>query len=319
MSWIKKLRAWWCGSLPAGSPAEDQEIDEELMSHLRLLVDDNLARGMPADTAWQEAQRRFGSLRRYADACRSGGRFGFLARLAPAAVLFLVGLVCGSWFLSQQQQPPTVALHDLTGRVVDRGGKPLADATLLVILKTWPGGRYQQEPFTAKSDAAGRFCLPKLIPTDGQFAVQVAALRSGYALASSYQLQKGPGPHPFKPVTLALAEASPITLVVQDRNGRSVGRARVVPASRKSPDGESHLVYFQGSEPVQAVADAAGRVHLDCFALGDQAQVLIQLPGKDWEPHEIRIPKDALTITVSARSAAEDEEERASPKADSPS
>lgn len=87
MSWIKKLRAWWCGSLPAGSPAEDQEIDEELMSHLRLLVDDNLARGMPADTAWQEAQRRFGSLRRYADACRSGGASVFSLACAGGGVV----------------------------------------------------------------------------------------------------------------------------------------------------------------------------------------------------------------------------------------
>jgi Carboxypeptidase regulatory-like domain len=320
VSWIRELRAWCGGGQRTDSPVNSQEIDEELMFHLRLLIDDNLARGMPPDNAWQEAQRRFGSLRRYAEACRNSARGGIVSWLAPAAALFLAGVFCGSWLLmTGQQHPPTVAPHDLTGRVVDRRGNPLADATLLVILKTWPGGRYQQEPFTATSNSAGQFRLPELIPAEGQFAVQVAAVRSGYALASSYRLLPGPGPHSFEPVTLALGEASPVTLVVQDSSGRSVARARVVPASRRSPDGERHLVYLQGSEPIQAVADAAGRVSLDCFALGDQAEVFIQLPGKEWEPHEIRIPKNAMTITVSAQSTADEDEEPVSPTAESSS
>jgi hypothetical protein len=320
VSWIRELRAWCSGGQRADSPADGQQIDDELMFHLRLLVDDNLARGMPPDSAWQEAQRRFGSLRRYAEACRNSAPGSIVFRLAPAAALFMVGVFCGSWLLTTGRQPPrTIAPHDLTGRVVDRDGKPLADVTLLVILKTWPGGQYSQEPFTARSDSAGQFRLPELIPAEGQFAVQVAAVRSGYALASSYRLLKGPGPHSFEPVTLALGEASPVTLVVQDASGRSVARARVVPASRRSPDGERHLVYFEGSEPIQAVADAAGRVNLDCFALGDQAEVLIQLPGKQWEPHEIRIPKNAMTITVSAQSTADEDEDPVSSTAESSS
>jgi hypothetical protein len=349
MSWTERLRAWWCGGQMADRPAGEQEIDEELMFHLRSLVGDNLARGMPADTAWQEAQRRFGSLRRYAEACRNGTSGRLVKRIVPAACLLAFGVFFGCLVIDSQQnrelqkairrvqnlqretalaidemrakQPETAAepnderqqtkqaageLHDLTGRVLDRAGGPLANATLLVILKTWPGGWYRQEPFATTSDAEGRFCLPNLIPSKGQFAIQLTAFRSGYGFASSYQLQEGAGPHTFEPITLRMADALPITLVVQDCNGRSVARARVVPASRQSAGGERQLVYFQGSEPIHVAADSAGRVGLECFAPGDEAEILVQLPGRDWEQHQIHIPQDAETVTISARAAADD-------------
>jgi hypothetical protein len=190
---------------------------------------------------------------------------------------------------------------DLTGRVLDGKGAPLADATLLVILKTWPGGQFQQEPFTTKSDAEGKFSLPNLLPAQGQAEIQVAAFHSGYAFASNYQTQRAGGPRAFKPVTLRLTKAPPFALVVQDRGGQPAAGARVVPSSRKSPGGEEQLIYFQGSEPIQAVADEAGRVDLDCFLPGDKAVVSIQLPGKDWEEHKIRIPKEAKTVTVTGK------------------
>jgi HSP20 family molecular chaperone IbpA len=194
--------------------------------------------------------------------------------------------------------------RDLTGRVLDSDGQPLPDATLLVIQKTWPGGRFHQEPFTARSDADGKFSLPDLIPGEGQAEILVAAFRSGYAFASNYQTQRATGPRNFKPVTLRLAKAPPIALVVQDRNGRPVAEASVVPSSRQASGGEAQLIYFQGSESIQEVTDAEGRVDLDCFLPEDKAVVSIQLPGKDWEEHKIRIPKDAKTVTVKAKAAA---------------
>ena len=40
---IERLRAWWSGAGQADMPAAEKEIDEELMFHLRSLVEDNLA------------------------------------------------------------------------------------------------------------------------------------------------------------------------------------------------------------------------------------------------------------------------------------
>ena len=93
----------------------------------------------------------------------------------------------------------------------------------------------------------------------------------------------------------------------------------MLPASRQSPQGGEHLVYFQGSEPIQIAADAEGRVGLGWFEAGDEAEILVQLPGKDWESHAIRIPTDAGSVTVSARAAADDGEQQPGAAADSPS
>ncbi len=200
---------------------------------------------------------------------------------------------------------PVAQADDLTGQVLDGDGKPVADATLLVVQKTWPGGQFHQEPFTTTSDAEGKFSLPDLVPGEGQFEVNVAAFRSGYAFASSYRTQKATGPRKFKPISLRLVKAPPIALMIKDRKGEPVAEALVVPTSRQAPPGEPQLIYFQGSESVQEIADDAGRVDLDCFLPGDKAVVYIQLPGKEWEEHNIRIPKDAKTVTVKARVAAD--------------
>ena len=325
---------------PEAGRGED-EIDDELMFHLRSLVEDHLARGLPADTAWQEAQRRFGSLRRYANACRRGVAASLLARVATAAVLFTLGVVCG-WLLLgfssrhpsvrtagdlqnrqideanavakaldfleewQRNQSPAalrraVGAHDLTGRVVDAHGKPIAGARVLVILKTWPGGQYRQDDFFATSDGDGSFSLPRLVPRQGQHAVQVAVFKPGYTLASTYQLKEAGEQPAVDPIRFQLAEASPITLVVNDRRGQPVAGACVAPAGRTSPDGVEHLVYFQASRPVQAAVDREGRVGLECFQRGDEAQIFVRVPGKEWEQHAVHIPSEGNTVEIATR------------------
>ncbi len=81
-------------------------------------------------------------------------------------------------------------MSDFSGTVMDESGKPLADADLLVILKTWPNDRYMQQDFYAKSDSEGHFTFPKLVPVNRQYAVQVVAAKKGYAFKSAYQLKQ---------------------------------------------------------------------------------------------------------------------------------
>jgi hypothetical protein len=342
MSWTDPLgfRRRACDAVPAGAqvaqgPAaagDEDEVDEELMFHLRSLVDDNVARGMSSDEAWRNARERFGSLRRYSEACR-GASFGNRLRWwgLPALGLLLVGVLAG-WVLrevrslreaqvtileAQSQMkddaPPSApdsepprsdrpsGLHrDLAGRIVDRNNQPIAGADVLVILKTWPGGSYRQEEFATRSDRAGAFRLPALVPGEGQRAVLVAAVKAGYVLVSQYQLSRKGEPLESDSLTLQLDDGAPITLVVQDSLGRPVANARVAPASRRSPAGEIHVVYFQGSEPVHAVSDAQGQVDLSGFARGDQAEIRVQLPGQDWEKYAIEIPGEGDTVVLSA-------------------
>jgi hypothetical protein len=323
MAWSGLFRGWFRGADAPPVDEAEQQIDEELMFHLRSLVDDELAAGTTFDAAWDRARGRFGSLRRYADACRGvvAGKHRIL-QLSLVLLLVITGAVAG-WLLVEVRslrqehlrlaaaiasQPAhsedlEVLRDDLAGRVVDRQGKPIPNASVAVILKTWPGGWYRQEAFSTTTDGDGTFRLIDLIPRDGQYAVQAAVMKTGYALTSTYRLiEEGSHATP-EPVMLQCDDALQFTLVVQDEHGRPVANARATPHSRLSQSGESHLVYFQASGPFQITSDADGRIGMGCFERGDRAEIYVQLPGKDWELHAIEIPHDGDTVVVASQSS----------------
>jgi hypothetical protein len=312
------FRNWFRGAQAPSVDQAEEEIDEELMFHLRSLVDDELAGGSTFDTAWDRARGRFGSLRRYTDACRGVAAGNHRVRQMLLALSLLLSVAIAGWLLlevrslRQEQlrlaaatasQPAhsvdiEVVRDDLAGRVVDRQGEPIRNASVAVILKTWPGGWYRQEAFSATSDADGEFRLAHLIPRDGQYAIQAAVVTTGYALTSTYRLIEE-GSHPLPdPVMLQCDVASQITLVVHDEFGRPVANARVTPHSRLDRSGASHVVYFQASRPFQASSDAEGRVPMGCFEKGDRAEIYVQIPGEDWELRSIEIPHDSDMIIV---------------------
>jgi hypothetical protein len=299
------------------------EIDEELMFHVRSLVDEELAKGASFDAAWRAAQDRFGSLPHFAEACRditledrlmwqrfSIAGFVVLGLLVGWLALEVRTLRQGQTSLVEANlakiaamkrpvEKPAEQRHDITGQVLDQDSQPIDAARLLVILKTWPDGRYRQDDFSTTTDERGRFCLPNLVPSQGQYAILLAAVKNGYALTSNYHLQPAGEHRSVDPVTLRCDPASPITLIVHDARGRPVAHARVAPSSRQSPDGTTHLVYLQGSEPVQTASDAAGRVDLGCFQRGDTAKIFLQLPGKNWRKVSIEVPDQGQVIDVS--------------------
>jgi hypothetical protein len=312
--WIK---ARWRRSDRSPIPLDDsdeEQIDDELMFHFRALVDDNLAQGMSSEAAWSEARQRFGSLRRHADACRRVALADYftIQRFSIAGLLVLGALV--GWLAvdvrSLRSEHVDSRPRDLTGRVLDSTSEPIAAATLLVVLKTWPGGNYLQQSFATTSDSRGRFRLVKLVPAEGQFAVQVAAIKTGYTLTSAYQLNQQAGSRAPDPLTLKLDRATPITLVVNDEHGHPVSGARMVPHSRQTDDGHNHLVYFQGSEPIHVASDAQGRVGLGCYERGDLAEIYLQLPGEDWQLYTIQIPRDGDVVVVKARQAPNHDDTR---------
>jgi hypothetical protein len=332
---------WWNNVSRAGrrlltAPAGKQEvgsIDDELMFHFRSLVDENRAQGMSDDDAWRAAQNRFGSLKHYSDECRRIvlGVHPMLQKFSTAGVFVLALIVC--WLFIEVRSlrqagatPPaqsqsTIQLaqktdtgkagkeatksRDLAGAAIDRAGKPLADVHVLVILKTWPNNRYQQQDFAAKTDREGRFRFKNLIPTEGQRAVHLALVKEGYCLKSMYELKKAGEPLETDALKLQLDEAAAMKLTVRDASGRPAAKAHVIPFQRKTADGEEHGVYFQAAKPIEAVADAEGRVSAGFFQQGDQAEVYVQLPGMEWEQLSVAIPEQGDVIEVTSTQVAD--------------
>lgn len=328
--WDRMTHGW----RPRSPGAQGGDVNDELMFHFRGLVNDRLAEGLPFEAAWERAEQQFGSVRRYDNECRSLDAAQRLKWL-PLALLASLAVVAWVWWsavelpgrrlgselhlLRQEVQalrevqlvrsertsaataPPQAPVPvDLAGAVEGADGSPLTEATILVILKTWPGGRYRQEAFTATTDADGRFQLPRLLPMDGQYAVLVAALKDGFAFKSTYQLKQGQPVSQPDPIVLKLEPASHVTVVLRDAHGQPIADALVAPSERKSRQGEDHLIYFQGSEPARRTTDAQGRVRLDCFLAGDQAEIYVQLPGDNWNSRRFQVSGDDSVVELAS-------------------
>jgi hypothetical protein len=167
---------------------------------------------------------------------------------------------------------------EISGQVCDSEGRPLDKVTLLIIRKTWPGGQFYQHAFTATTDTEGRFAVPRLLPTNYKYNVQVTALKEGFAFQSVYQSMDDLPVDGPQPVSMRLETADKFTLVVRDTDGQAVANAEVIPSTRTPPGSVDQHVYLQGSDKVTKRTDDRGRVQLNWFRAGDQAEVFLKYP-----------------------------------------
>jgi hypothetical protein len=310
---------------PSGS------VHDELMFHFRELLNERLTEGQTFDVAWDEAEKRFGSVCGYENECHAVQVQKWLTGQMLVALVALVLVAGGMWSLFEMrgqrlrndlrllrntslrhEQTQTIAEGtqsvldlfqpvsvDLVGQITDTERQPLADATVLVILKTWPNGQYQQKDHTATTDENGRFVLPKLVPAHSKYAIQVAALKEGFAFHSFYHLKESQF-EKLQPVTLQLEAASSVTLVVRDNSGEPIPNVNVIPFAREPQGGSRHQVYFQGAEPIRRTTDAEGRVQFGCFLKGDSAEICVQLPGQDWGNRAFEVSTDNILVDLAS-------------------
>lgn len=309
--------------------ASATDTTDELMFHFRELLKAKLESGLAFDAAWDAAERQFGQIRHYEEECRS---LRLKEQLFPgrllAGALTVMGLLLGWMALelhsvgtshgqllaqtrtlaapvvvgptalaaTPKKEDETEKLHDLTGQFTDAAGQPLAEALVLLILKTWPNNRYQQEDFHTKTDAAGRYKFEQLIPEGRQYAVMVTAYKPGSATTSKYILLRNPVGVP-EPVNLQLAAAVKTPLVIKDSSGKPLA-ATVLPSGRVTKAGDDHLVYFQGSEILKLQANASGEVTLDCFEAGDTANVYVRMGAGEWVKKAFMVPADGAVTEI---------------------
>ena len=139
----------------------DREIDDELSFHIECKTQDLIVSGMSPEQAMAEANTLFGTVSQVRRQCQKI-KYGYGPLMVCSLSISFVALIASIGWLTmllnaanlknQQMSIMLTALEspnsddgDLVGEIVDATGKPLADAKIFLIHKSWPDGRYQQE------------------------------------------------------------------------------------------------------------------------------------------------------------------------------
>ncbi|MCG8649007.1 MAG: protein kinase, partial [Pirellulales bacterium] len=158
------------------------------------------------------------------------------------------------------------------GRVTDASGAPIENAKILIIHKSWPGGRYQQRPHQTKTDAKGEFRFPMNIDNGNRKAFLVSVLAQGHEMQSLY--------HTFEPgdsithFDFQLAATDPIKLRFVDPAGQPLAQAAVSFESRHDGQKE-HLIYSMSRAAATWRTNADGWVSMSVFAPGDEVSLVV--------------------------------------------
>lgn len=186
---------------------------------------------------------------------------------------------------------------DLRGVVTGVDGEPIAEADVLLIVKTWPNNRFRQDDYAVKTDGGGAFVLKGRVPLDGQYGVNAAVVADKHAIRSRYVLVEDPQGQPPEELDFELPASNAIQIVVTDQAGEPLAKALVAPSARLTQDDDEHLVYHQGSRPAWKKTDAEGAVTVDWFVPGDLGKVTIRPRGGDWQERKFDVG-EAATVTV---------------------
>lgn len=311
-------------SPPARSAEEfGDAIEQELAFHIAERIREYMAEGLSEQDAKRAALMRFGDASRVAAECHAAAVGGLalwhrLHLAMTAALAIAVGVL---WFTSRRsgedplalasQLPPGIAsmldndwTGDITGQILDEHEQPIDNASVLVVVKTWPDQSYFQRAYTAITDAQGRFLIEDVHPVNERYAVQIAAVAENRVLKSSYHRRRTGR---LEPVVFKLPPSSGFALQVEAQRGGTLTGVEVLPHSRVEVGGTEHLVYFDSAQSLVRRTDGEGRVELPYFQPGDTATVLLRIHEGDWESRDIIVPAAGEAATIRASLGDEDD------------
>jgi len=241
------------------------------------------------------------------------------AALAAAMGFVLMHLVVQGFFapLGDEGLAKDAEWADVIGRVRTSRGKAVAGADVVGVVKTWPGGRYRHQAFGAKTDAKGKFTLPKHVPVGAKYGLALAVIADGFAFESVYALRNRGGK--LDPIDLKLKPAHPVTLEFVSADGSPISGVEAFPTSRKTPKDAEHIVYAVAADPIRRTSDENGEIRLACFAKGDRAEVSVKFPDRESESREFTVTGAKDEVVTLRGEKADDDRHAGSDVADIPS
>lgn len=187
------------------------------------------------------------------------------------------------------------ATGDIRGTVFDDQSEPIGSVHILAVVKTWPPNGYRQQAYMTTTDSRGQFTIEKVYPTGQKYEVQIAAIADGRLLESTYLSKDGAV---LDPVTFRLESTASFAVRFMTADGQPVAGVEAFPHRRTDAEGDDHLVYFQGSDPIVQRSNAEGVVRLPYFQPGDSATVYVRFPDEDWQTRDLVIPSDQQVVLL---------------------
>ena len=299
---------------PAARSAEEfgDAIQQEIAFHIAERAQSYQAEGMSAEAATRAAHQKFGDASRVAAECHRAavGGVALWHRMHLALTAMLAVAVGALWFtlLSHREVPlasklppgiATMLNHDWTGdiagQILNDRTQPIADADVLVVVKTWPDESYFQRAYAAVSDADGRFLISDVHPVNERYEVQIAVVADNQVLKSSYHSRSS---GTLEPIKFELAPSSGFALQVETEDGSALARVEVLPRGRIETSGTEHLVYFDSAQLLMRRTDRNGRVELPYYRPGDTANVLLRTPQGSWVSRDVIVPPAGQVATL---------------------
>lgn len=200
---------------------------------------------------------------------------------------------------SPEQTVRINAQAGILGTVTDSAGKPVEGAKVLLIRKSWPGGQFQMRNFEGRTDAKGKYRFPINVVVEEQEAHLVTIVKEGFAFESRY-LVKNPG-ESMEPFEFRLAPAMKKTIQLRSADGKPLAEAKVALSQRKPKGSDEHMIYAVSFPSVTFRTDAEGKVALDYFAEGDEAELQLNLSGDDSESLQFTVDREPEQAVQNAR------------------
>ena len=188
---------------------------------------------------------------------------------------------------------------DLTGIALDDKDKPVTEANVVLIYKSWPGGRYRQQARSAKTDDEGKFAFESLYSTGEKTAFLVTIVKSGYALQSEYVINRDG--NKLSPFEFKMTSVKKLTLQIMDKDGEPLKDAATFPAKRSTKDGVEYFIYQQSGTQLASRTDADGKVDMSFFQIGDASEVYVA-NETGWSKVSFKVgdaPEQAVTVGTS--------------------
>ncbi len=287
------------------------ELREELEFHLTASFQDRLIDNPNAEDAKQETLRRFGSISAVVQECDELTATGpqFWHRVHILATLSLV--IAVTWFSVMQPKTNKVVSQwptdsdqrhrltgDLAGNVANLAGQRVANANVIAVVKHWPKNGFRQQSYMTTTDYHGNFQFKDVYPDQAlHYEVLISVVAEGYLMTSEYtNWHTGE----LEPYQFTLAKTDPFSLKFETENGTPVSGVAAFPTLRRDKSGQTHRVYFMGSDPIVRTSDTSGRVELPHFRNGDTVEIAVRYPGQEeWQTQEIIVdPMEQFAFVV---------------------